>query len=214
MVPDADPERIVNRHVRPLLDALTKLKVPSMYGGRDFIASRKSPVGWVGFQHSAETGRAAFEAILGLEWPIASEARKVFLDKAPKSLQALGCVQDATTIAERIEQAYRAAYPSMSVIEGDVDVHVEGGVDVDVKVDVKVEVEVEVGVVGARRVGDAVSVYGDFYASREVVPRIRDGLAAGMEVAACLEAALAGAVLFGLPSSEPLARVITDVRKR
>jgi len=222
VAPDADPERIVNRHVRPLLAALGKLGVPSMYGGRDFIASRKSPIAWASFQHSADTGRAAFEAIIGVETPIASEPRRAFRDRAPKTLQALGCVHDAATVAERIEQSYRTAYPSMSVVEVDVDVQVEVEVEVDVEVEVEVEVEVqvEVGVVGARRVacvsghGHGHVVYGDFYASREVVPRIQAGLAAGLEIDACLAAALSGAVLFGLPSTEPLSRVLSDVRRR
>lgn len=223
VVPDADPERIVNRHVRPLLGALTRLGVPAMHGGRDFIASRGTPIAWVGFQHSAETGRAAFEAIVGVDHPIASEPRRQFRDRAPKSLRELGCVYDARVVAERIEAAYRAAYPDLAVdlaFVGEADV-ANGGSGEDSErssegdeVPTRPVIQVEVGVVGARRGPDGIDVYGDFYASREVVPRLREGLRAGLAVDACIAAALSGAVLFGLPSTEPLAQVITAARGR
>jgi hypothetical protein len=211
VVADADPERIVNRHVRPLLSALTKLGVPSMYGGRDFIASRKSPIAWVSFQHSADTARAAFEAIVGVETPIASLPRRSFLDRAPKNLRELGCVCDSSVVAEKIAASYQSSYGvSIEVFD---DVAVRNDVDAEGQVEAEVEAQVEVGVVGARRRSGAIRVYGDFYASREVVPRIDAGLAAGMEIDACLEAALSNAVIVGLPSTEPLARVIADVRR-
>ena len=235
LVSDADEARIVNRHVRPLLSALSKMGVPSMYGGRDFIASRKAPIAWVGFQHSAETGRAAFEAILGVDVPIAATPRRAFLDRAPRSFRELGCKHDAQTIAERIKSAYLQSYeglgPKLEVeveveveveaeveaeaeAEAEAEVEAEVEVDVEVDVEVEVEVEVEVGVVGARRLGGVVTVYGDFYASRELVPRIHAGLASGIEPSACVAQAMSGAVLFGLPSTEPLTRVITSARRR
>jgi hypothetical protein len=64
LVADCDPSRLINRHVRPLLRALSKGGVKAMYGGRDFISAKGERVGWVGMQHAAETGRAAFEAII------------------------------------------------------------------------------------------------------------------------------------------------------
>ncbi len=225
LIPDADPPRIVNRHVRPLLAALGKLGVPSMYGGRDFISSRKSPIAWVGFQHSADTNRAAFEAIVGVDTPIAKEPRRTFLDRAPHSLHDLGCKHDASTIADRITSAYLQTCQGLAVeaaFVGEADV-ANGGSEEgseqsseldEIPAEPAITVAVEVGVVGARRVAGLVSVFGDFYASREIVPRIHAGLAAGLDAEACLAAAVSGAVLIGLPSTEPLARVITAARSR
>jgi hypothetical protein len=66
--PDAlvpcDERRIVNRAVRPLLRALTRVGHLAHYFGRDRVVVAHQPVGWVGFAHDATSRRTTFEALV------------------------------------------------------------------------------------------------------------------------------------------------------
>lgn len=64
LVPDADAARLVNRYVRPLLRALTRLGLPARYFGRDTVVAHSMPVAWVGFAHHAARGASVVEAFL------------------------------------------------------------------------------------------------------------------------------------------------------
>lgn len=62
-----DPERSLNRHVRPFLRALTSLgDITATSGGRDVILARNEPVGWIGVAHERQTRRTAIEAVIAV----------------------------------------------------------------------------------------------------------------------------------------------------
>ena len=71
--PDAlvpcDERRIVNRAVRPLLRALTRVGHLAHYFGRDRVVVAHQPVGWVGFAHDATSRRTTFEALVQVNDP-------------------------------------------------------------------------------------------------------------------------------------------------
>jgi hypothetical protein len=71
--PDAlvpcDERRIVNRAVRPLLRALTRVGHLAHYFGRDRVVVAHQPVGWVGFAHDAASRRTTFEALVHVNEP-------------------------------------------------------------------------------------------------------------------------------------------------
>jgi hypothetical protein len=71
--PDAlvpcDERRIVNRAVRPLLRALTRVGHLAHYFGRDRVVVAHQPVGWVGFAHDASSRRTTFEALVHVNEP-------------------------------------------------------------------------------------------------------------------------------------------------
>ena len=71
-----DEKRIVNRHVRPLLRALTRTGHLAHYFGRDWVSVAGQPVAWVGFAHDATTRRTAFEALVAIGAPFAVRARE------------------------------------------------------------------------------------------------------------------------------------------
>jgi hypothetical protein len=57
--------QVLNRMVRPLLKALTKVHGKRVaYFGRDHIRAEQKNVGWVAMAHRVDTDRAAFEAFL------------------------------------------------------------------------------------------------------------------------------------------------------
>lgn len=106
---DADPSRIVNRYVRPLLRALTR-RSPARYLGRDCITSRDAAIAWVGFAHEASTQRTTFEALIACRSRF-SPPRASFLGKRPGTLEDVwGRTVEPAEIASAIQDAYRAAY--------------------------------------------------------------------------------------------------------
>jgi hypothetical protein len=76
--PDAlvscDERRIVNRAVRPLLRALTRVGHLAHYFGRDRVVVAHQSVGWVGFAHDATSRRTTFEALVHVNEPRLSGA--------------------------------------------------------------------------------------------------------------------------------------------
>ncbi len=64
-----DERRIVNRAVRPLLRALTRVGHLAHYFGRDRVVVAHQPVGWVGFAHDAASRRTTFEALVEVREP-------------------------------------------------------------------------------------------------------------------------------------------------
>jgi hypothetical protein len=101
-----DAARLMNRYVRPLLDALTRSGAPAAYFGRDWISVKHRPAAAVGFAHDAGTGRAAFEAFVATRTPL-SIPRASFLGKAPGTLEELaGRRIDAERLARAVPDAY------------------------------------------------------------------------------------------------------------
>jgi hypothetical protein len=99
--------KIVFRHVRPLLRAVTSLGRPAQHGGRDYILVANRPAALIGFAHDTETGRASIEVVIAVSTPFALSQRASFLDKAPATLQQLhGQSINAVTLCGAIAEAY------------------------------------------------------------------------------------------------------------
>lgn len=118
--PDAlvacEPERLLNRYVRPLLRAITKVGALAHYFDRDWLSaskgSFKGPMAHVAFAHDSATGRALVEAVVAVSTPFAVRARGSYLEKAPTTLRALGVDPDvdAGRVADAVIDAYANAF--------------------------------------------------------------------------------------------------------
>jgi hypothetical protein len=85
---DVPADKLLNRHVRPLLKALTKVtNRPVSYFGRDWISLAHHPVGFVGFAHDASKREGLLEAVVAVDEPFVPAPRPSFLGKAPKALE-------------------------------------------------------------------------------------------------------------------------------
>lgn len=104
-------EQILNRYVRPLLRALTKVGALAHYFGRDWISVLHRPAAFVGFAHDAASARTSFEAFVGVREPLWTEVRASHAGKSPASLEELtGKALEPERVAAAIEQAYSQAY--------------------------------------------------------------------------------------------------------
>jgi hypothetical protein len=118
--PDAlepcDERRIVNRHVRPLLRALTKTAGLAHFFGRDWVSVAHRPAAWVGFAHDSASGRTLFEAFVGVREPFATASRGSLLGKAPGALEELaGRPLDPVHIVDAIVASYLQRYDATEV---------------------------------------------------------------------------------------------------
>ncbi len=105
------PRQIVNRHVRPLLRALTASGATARFFGRDWIDVKSRPTAWVGFAHDTTTGRAVLEAFIAVSSPFAVQPRAAYLGKEPGTLDAIvGRSFSPPRIAAAIRAAYEAAW--------------------------------------------------------------------------------------------------------
>jgi hypothetical protein len=106
-----DEKRIVNRSVRPLLRALTRVGALAHFFGRDWVSVHHRPAAWVGFAHDAMTRRTLFEAFVAVRAPFQVTARPSFLGRSPGTLEEiLGKEIDPQRIADAIVEAYVAAW--------------------------------------------------------------------------------------------------------
>jgi hypothetical protein len=105
-----DEKRIVNRHVRPLLRALTRAGgtgAVAHFFGRDWISVSHRPIAWVGFAHDSATRRTLFEAFVAVRTPFALTARASFLGKVPGTLESIaGGPVDEARLVQAIADAY------------------------------------------------------------------------------------------------------------
>ena len=82
-----EPDKILNRTVRPLLAWLTKkTSRPVRYFGRDWIAVEGRPVGIVAFSYEAKTDRGLFEAFVSARALVTVGARPSYRGKEPATL--------------------------------------------------------------------------------------------------------------------------------
>lgn len=103
--------QIVNRYVRPLLRALTRLGATSSYFGRDWISTAHRPTAWVGFAHERSSGRSLFEAFVPVRSPWWRGPRASFDGKEPWTLEeALGKSVQVAHVCDAIASSYRDAY--------------------------------------------------------------------------------------------------------
>jgi hypothetical protein len=103
-----DEKRILNRHVRPLLRALTSvLKAQAHYFGRDWVSVAHRPVAWVGFAHDSTTRRTLLEAFVAVRMPFALTQRASFLGHPQATLEELsGHALDLERLTDAIALAY------------------------------------------------------------------------------------------------------------
>lgn len=166
-----DARRLVNRHVRPLLRALTKAGALTHYFGRDWISSRQQPVGEVAFAHDSETNRAVFEAFVAVSHPFAPSGRGSFLGKEPATLASTaGRAFDLDTVARLVVAAY--ADGATEVRERPLEIP-GGSAEAWVDPPWAVSVEEAIGVVAAGVDAQGVlRLGGDLLASRDAIVRI------------------------------------------
>ena len=97
-----EPDKILNRTVRPLLAWLTKrTSRPVRYFGRDWIAVAGRPVGIVAFSYEAKTKRGLFEAFVAARSLVTLGDRASYRGKEPMALDvdADRLVDDVVAVA-------------------------------------------------------------------------------------------------------------------
>lgn len=195
------PDKILNRHVRPLLRGLTMvLGVPVSYFGRDWVSARGEPIAAVGFAHEARTGRAIVEAFVAVNAPFAPPAgdgppRASLRGKTPTTLAA---IRGRPIGADEVIAALRDAWPS------EVETRALEPPSPGAALAVLASVEDAIGPVVAYRGEDGrLRLGGAFMASVDAVLALEDAVAAlgarpaRASIAEAIDAAFEGAALFG-----------------
>ncbi len=197
---DCDESKILNRHVRPLLHAITKAtSVPARYFDRDWIDVKSRPVGHIGFAHERASGRAIVEAFIAASTPFSVETRGSYLGKVPTTLE------EACGRAIDIEKLERAVIAEFGVGVG-VGVGVGDGVgdgDGDADGPWAARGEEAIGAICAGRdASGRMRVGGEWMGSFDAVRDLEDRLARGEDVRAAVDAAFGAprTALFGVRS--------------
>jgi hypothetical protein len=224
-----EPGRLLNRYVRPLLRAISKVGALAHYFDRDWVsASRgsvKAPIAQVAFAHDTTTGRALVEAFVAVATPFAVRPRGTFLGQTPLTLRALGVDPgvDVERLGDAVALAYAKAY---GVVELHAAAQTPRALDfvapaADVRDDPPWAAtrEEAIGIVAAGRARDGrVRVGGELMASRDVIARLeeeiaeasRDGID-GARIDRALDALTApGAAMLGVRSLRSLREAIDD----
>jgi hypothetical protein len=106
-----DASKLLNRHVRPLLRALTKVGCDARYFGRDWVSIKHRPGAALGFAHDAQSGRSFVEALIAVRTPFALGARGSFLGHEPGTLESIvGNAIDVARLRDAIVGAYGTTY--------------------------------------------------------------------------------------------------------
>ena len=194
-----DEKRIVNRMVRPLLKALTRVGALSHFFGRDWVSVHHRPAAWVGFGHDAATRRTLFEAFVAVHAPFAP-ARESFQGKEPTTLDAmLGEIGRPPVaparVVDAIVDAYIAAWGAEAVSLALPEPASPLPADVVDETPWAATVEEAIGTLGAGP--DAQGVFrlgGSLLASRDAVARLEAAAptTASDALGALVDAALAG----------------------
>ncbi|MEO7097034.1 MAG: hypothetical protein ABI175_27490 [Polyangiales bacterium] len=222
---NGDPARAINRHVRPLLSALSASGVPATYGGRDFVVAGGAPVAWVGVTHDRALGSVSLEMLVAVEAPFGIDPA---LDLAHGSIAPrwLGKTPGTlTTHAHRnVESAavVDAIFTAWSAVaRGETS---EAGAPPFEEVPVARDqrpfdalVEEGMGLIGAARDPGALSIGGELMASRGALEALGERLhgladdAMDLTLEETIDAALgpsSGTMLFGVKSLASIAKVV------
>jgi hypothetical protein len=196
-------DKLVNRHVRPLLKALTKVtNKPVSYFGRDWISMAHHPVGFVGFAHVASKGEGLLEAVIAIDEPFVPAPRPSFMGKVPKTL----AVDRDRVLAEVI-----AAYGLESSGAPTAKVVVEEPPWAAKQEDAIGVVAAGPDAYGRPRIG------GEFMASTDAVAKLEAALAArATDIDRAVDEAFTtgGATIFGVRSLASIRDVILAARSR
>lgn len=172
-----DAPRLMNRYVRPLLRALTRVGALSHYFGRDWVSSAKQPVAHVAFAYDAGSGRSTFEALLGTDAPFSAAPRTSFDGKAPVALRALAPRVEVPRLVETLASAYEelARSEGVGVTRGEL----AAVADAPLVAPSTWEAtrEEALGVVGASREGSRLAVGGALCVARDALRAFEDALA-------------------------------------
>jgi hypothetical protein len=187
------PDKLLNRHVRPLLRALTKVtSLPAHYFGRDWISMKQRPVAFIGFAHDATSGRVLIEAVVAFGARFAV-SRPSFMGVAPATLDELtGTTIAADALVNAISSGYAMPLtddgpttPAATIAEPAWTATIDEAMGI---------VAAGPDACGRFRVG------GEFMASTDAIARLEAG--------ADVDAAFVGSVLFGARTTS-LAEVIS-----
>jgi hypothetical protein len=214
--------QLVNRHVRPLLRALTKSGALAHYFGRDWISALHRPVGEALFAHDTRSGRAVFEAFVAVTRPFAVGARGSFMGKEPATLEEVaGKTFDIAALAAAIADAYRAEAGGIGVAEG-LEVPEGLGAHVTEEPPWSASAMEAIGPVAAGRDAEgALRLGGELLASRDAVERVGrrvDGLPLGAglaDIGAIVDGELAavGVALEGVRDLNKVCEVLAKGRR-
>ena len=211
-------KRIVNRSVRPLLRALTKVlgqRGAAHFFGRDWVSVGKRPAVWVGFGHDSTTRRTLFEAFIAVRVPFARTQRPSFLGRPHGTLESIAerAVEPAD-IATAVAEAYASGTDPIPIEAPSVPVAID-----DVRLDPPWAATFEevIGTLGAgpdRR--GRFRVGGDLLVSRDALARLETfvGEANDDDLGRLVNETLAapGVALDGVKSLESVREVIARAR--
>ena len=217
------PDKLLNRYVRPLLKALTRVaSVPVSYFGRDWISAAQRPVALVSFGHDARTNQSLFEAIVAVTTPFAGVDRPTFLGKSPATLEAVADRSlDPARVAGAVVDAY-AAIATAVMDSGQVGRSSETAGRIEDEPPWSATREEAIGIVGAGRdESGKLRVGGELMASRDAMTRLEELVAAlpasatADDVGRVVDAALTthGAVTFGVRSLASIRDVIVEASR-
>jgi len=216
------PDKLLNRYVRPLLRAITKVtSTQASYFARDWISVAHRPVALVAFAHEARTNAALVEAIIAVSTPFAGERRRSFLDKTPATLEEIGGKAiDRARLVDLIADAYRGIAASA------VDMHAVEPAPLAPELDRSEPAwtairDEAIGIVAAGRdASGKLRVGGELMASSDAIGRLEDGIAslpgnASEEtIGRIVDEALAArnAITFGVRTLTSIRDVILEAR--
>lgn len=103
----ANEMQILNRAVRPVLRAISRMGVLTHYFGRDFLSSKKRPVASVSFGHDAISRRTLVETFISVD-ALAMEATRASFDgKLPATMAELRAdTIDVTKLATALAEEH------------------------------------------------------------------------------------------------------------
>jgi len=220
----ADPNRALNRHVRPLLRALDALgSQPTTFGGRDIVLMGAAPIAWVGLGHVRSTSTTTIEAIVALSRPFGLPAEldlahgaiaPRFLGRTPSTLEAvLGQPIDPDAVVGAIVAAYALQAEDSVATEPPASLPMTR-VDADEPAFTAM-VEEAIGLLGARRnAAGLVELGGDLFASADALASLGAALSQPSDddaMRATIDATLDGALLLGVRDVGAFARLARAV---
>jgi hypothetical protein len=209
-VTDASPNRLLNRHVRPLLRALTQCGVQAHYFDRDWVSVSKRPVASIAFSHDAASGRAMVEAAIAVSTPFSVRTRASTRGPPTATLAEVMGMADRTAVANAILASYTNAYgANVSVVHAVPRSSSIASEDSERPWDATFNEAI--GIVGAAcNEHGSVSVGGEWMVSRDAHARLERELSCLAEggtfdertIGACVDGQLAapGVALFGVRS--------------
>jgi lipoate-protein ligase A len=222
---NGDPARAINRHVRPLLKALTNLGVPATYGGRDFVLAGGTPVAFIGVTHDRALGTVGLEMVVAVDAPFGVDPA---LDLAHGSIAPRWLGRTPGTISARAHRAVSTEAVVEAIVAawseqaaGDMhERHPSPSITVLAPRDeppFEALVEEGMGLLGAVVDAESIAIGGELMVSRDVLGPLGATLHAlgpaaldGDAIERAIDAALgptSGAMLFGVKSLASIAKV-------